>query len=144
MRERRDRLTGGVRPLLLLLGPLAGLVAALLWVSALSLASEPSPVLIDGVLYDGYALNDADEAVRLVNADGAAVDVSGWRLSDGGSSTAVLPAGTILPPGGALWLTGDAAAFRVQFGHDADLTLAPWPGFANAGDEVVLLDAGGM
>lgn len=143
MRAWRDGFKSGARPLLLLLGPLAGLFAAFLCVNALSVASGPSPVLIDSVLYDGYALNDADEAVRLVNVGDTAADVGGWRLSDGGSSTAVLPAGTVLPPGGALWLTGDAAAFRAQFGHDADLTLAPWPGFANAGDEVILIDASG-
>ena len=32
-------------------------------------SAAPAPtILIDSVLYDGYALDDADEAVRLVNA----------------------------------------------------------------------------
>ncbi|MFQ5434752.1 MAG: DUF11 domain-containing protein, partial [Anaerolineae bacterium] len=35
-------------------------------------------VLIDRVLYDGYELGELDEAVRLINLNGAPVDVSGW------------------------------------------------------------------
>ncbi len=128
------------RPLWLLLIMALSVVAVRLWGGALSAAAGPV-VLIDSILYDGYALNDGDEAVRLVNTGDSAVDLDGWRLSDG-ASTAVLPS-FVLSPGAAVWLTGDAAAFRAQFGHDADLALRPWPGFANAGDEVLLLDDAG-
>ena len=110
--------------------------------SPLATPQSPSAILIDSVLYDGYALDDADEAVRLVNVGAATADLGGWRLGDG-AAVATLPGGVALAPGAALWLTGNAAAFRFQFGHDADLQLAPWPGFSNAGDEVVLLDAAG-
>lgn len=132
------------RSLWLLVGLLTGTFAAGL--VGLSMAAETgaATVLIDSVLYDGNALNDADEAVRLVNTGNAPADLSGWRLNDGGTTTAVLPAGTILEPGAALWVTGDAPAFREQFGHDADLELHPWPGFANAGDEVILADTDGL
>ena len=120
----------------------------MLWTNALSGAAavEPAPpsstILIDSVLYDGYALDDADEAVRLVNVGAATVDLGGWRLGDG-TAAAALPGGLALAPGAALWLTRDATAFRFQFGHDADMTLSPWPGFSNTGDEVVLQDADG-
>jgi cardiolipin synthase len=116
-----------------------------LWAGALAGASAaPAPaILIDSVLYDGYALDDADEAVRLVNAGATTVDLSGWRLGDG-AAEATLPGGAALAPGAALWLARDAAAFRFQFGHDADLQLSPWPGYSNSGDEVVLRDAAGV
>jgi len=128
------------RPLWLLLVLALGVTAVRQWGGALAAAS-PAAVLIDSVLYDGYALNDADEAVRLVNVGDSAVELAGWRLSDGASS-AILPPVT-LAPGAMLWLTGDAEAFREQFDREADLTLKPWPGFANTGDEVLLHDADG-
>ena len=120
----------------------------MLWANALSgapttaAANLSSPILIDSVLYDGYALDDADEAVRLVNAGATTVNLGGWRLGDG-ATAATLPGGTALAPGAAIWLARDAAAFRFQFGHDADMVLAPWPGYSNSGDEVVLQDATG-
>ena len=79
---------------------------------------------------------------RLVNAGPAAVDLGGWRLGDGTSSAAI-PPGTTLPPGAAVWLTGDVGSFAFQFGHPPDVALAAWPGFSNTGDEVVLLDGSG-
>lgn len=104
--------------------------------------SAAPPVLIDSVLFDGYAYDDADEAVRLVNVSAAPVDLSGWTLSDG-TTTAAIPAGTALAAGSGLWLARDVAAFTLQFGHPPDLVLSPWPGFSNTGDEVVLRDAVG-
>lgn len=127
----------------LVLSVALGMAGFVFWQSAFS-AANPSVVpsiLIESVLYDGNALNDADEAVRLMNVGQTPVDVSGWRLSDGGAGV-LLPPGLTLDAGEGLWLTGDAAAFRAQFGYEADLELNPWPGFANAGDEVLLLDAG--
>ena len=108
----------------------------------LPLVGNGQPILIESVLYDGYALNDADEAVRLFNPAAAPVDLTGWQLSDG-TTEATLPAGQIIAPGEAIWLSGDALAFRTQFGRDADAVLDQWPGFANAGDEVILLDGTG-
>lgn len=131
------------RSLWLLFGLLVGLGGAWLAGAALAAGNGVPVVLIDSVLYDGYAFNDADEAVRLVNNGDAAADLGGWRLSDG-ATTAALPAGTILEPGAGLWLTGDAEAFRTQFGHEADVVISPWPGFANNGDEVLLADAAGL
>lgn len=121
---------------------LAGVMGAAWLGRSLAAAPEVSAVHIDSVLYDGNALNDADEAVRLLNVGDIPADVSGWRLSDGGTA-AVLPPGTLIAAGAGLWVTGDMAAFQAQFGQDADLALHPWPGFANGGDEVVLSDAAG-
>jgi hypothetical protein len=99
--------------------------------------SEPPGILIDAVLYDGYAYLDYDEAVRLVNTGNEAVDLAGWRLSDG-VSVATLPAGAILEAGQTLWLARNSAAFTFQFGFEPGIVLATWPGFANTGDEVFL------
>ena len=130
------------RPFWLLVTVLCATMAVGLLAHTLSVAGATPGLLIDSVLYDGYALDDADEAVRLVNAGTAAISLNDWRLSDGTTSVA-LPAGIVLAPGAGLWLTGDAAAFRAHFGHDADIELMSWPGFSNAGDEVVLFDAAG-
>lgn len=106
-------------------------------------ASSTAGVLLDAVLYDGYANGDADEAVALRNVDDTPADLGGWAIGDGGASTAVLPEGTTLAPGAVLWVTRDATAFARQFGFAPDVAAAAWPGFANSGDEVVLLDATG-
>ena len=110
-------------------------------------------VVIDAVLYDGYELNDADEAVRLRNVGNAAIDVGQWQLSDG-TSTAVLPAGATLGAGQSAWLAKDSASFGRQFGFLPDYEVTDsnagvpdlpgtWPGFANAGDEVILRNQDG-
>lgn len=95
-------------------------------------------VLIDAVFYDGYAPYDADEAVRLVNLTPLPVDLTGWRLGDG-SSESELPLGAHVPAGGTAWIARDSAAFSRQFGFVPDIVTASWPGFANHGDEVVLM-----
>ncbi|MDT8304865.1 MAG: lamin tail domain-containing protein [Anaerolineae bacterium] len=107
---------------------------------AARMASSASAILIDAVLFDGYALYDRDEAVRLVNEGSDVVDLSGWHLTDG-TSTAILPPGTSIAPGDTLWMAGNAAAFTFQFGFSPDVVPATWPGFANlssGGDEVIL------
>lgn len=99
--------------------------------------SEFAGILIDAVLYDGYAYLDYDEAVRLINTGNNVVDLAGWRLSDG-VSVATLPVGTMVGAGQTLWLARNAAAFTFQFGFEPDIVLATGPGFANTGDEVCL------
>ena len=54
-----------------------------LFSSAQARSSLDSRVLIEAVYYDGYELQDADEAVALRNLDGVSVDIGGWQLSDG-------------------------------------------------------------
>lgn len=109
----------------------------------------PAIVLVDAVLYDGYEPWDADEAVRLSNVGGRAVDLGGWTLDDGGPTVVVLPTGLQLGPGEALWVAREAISFHRQFGFwpavelessDEDVVDADggWPGFANDGDEVTL------
>lgn len=126
------------------------LLAALLAVPRVTAGS--STVLIDAVLYDGYELSDADEAVRIRNVSEQVVDISGWQLNDGESSTAVIPFTTTLAPGQAIWLAKDGAAFQRQFGFPPDFERSDtlpgvpnlggnWPSLANTGDQVMLRDA---
>ena len=101
-------------------------------------------VLLYAVYYDGYALGDIDEAVALINVGQATANLGGWRLSNGSSQT-IIPANILLAPGEMKWLarSAGAAAFALNFGFLPDVLLASWPGFANTGDEVILLDASG-
>lgn len=95
-------------------------------------------VLLEAVLYDGYETSDIDEAVQLRNVSDDLLDLAGWKLSDG-TSTAIIPAGTLITPNQTLWLTNDESAFTRQFGFAPDIDMTSWPGFANSGDEVILL-----
>ena len=123
-------------------------------VVAQTAVSLPTTVLIDAVYVDGYEPNDLDEAVALWHGGETAVDVAGWKVGDGGSGTAVLPVGAQLQPGQTVWLARDGSAFTRQFGFPPDFEHSDsspnipnlggsWPGFANGGDEVVLLDVTG-
>ena len=103
----------------------------------------PSFILIDAVLYDGIELNDPDESVRLWNAGSQSVDLTGWALSDGGSGHD-FPDGLSIAAGQGLWLADDAVAFTHQFGFAPDVEMEFWPGFANSGDEVLLIDDSGQ
>jgi phosphatidylserine/phosphatidylglycerophosphate/cardiolipin synthase-like enzyme len=122
-----------------------------LWARPIDDIGTPS-VIIDAVLYDGYESGDADEAVRIRNVSQNAVDVSGWQVNDGESSTAVLPPNSLLSPGQSIWLAKNGAAFQRQFGFPPDFEVADtlpgvpnldgaWPSLANMGDQVLLLDA---
>lgn len=95
-------------------------------------------ILIDAVLYDGYERNDADEAVRIVNLTALPMNLAGWKLGDG-STTVELPATAQVNAGSTAWIARDSAAFSRQFGFAPDIITTGWPGFANQGDEVLLI-----
>jgi len=118
-------------------------------------AGGNTPLLIDAVLYDGYENGDADEAVRLRNVSELPLDIGGWQLNDGEASTAVISGSVILNPQEAIWLAKYGDAFARQFGFLPDFerydTLptvedlaGSWPSLSNSGDQVILLDEGGM
>jgi cardiolipin synthase A/B len=109
-------------------------------------------ILIDAILYDGYELNDADEAVRLWNVGSGTANIGQWQLGKGSSPTATLPANVYLSPGSAIWLAKNAFSFERQFGFLPDYELESsvpalpklsggWPQFSNdTGSRVLLLD----
>ncbi len=115
----------------------------ILWATLAPRSSAISnSVLIDAVLYDGFENLDADEAVRLINVSGTAVDISNWRLNDDeDTSFATIPGGVTLAAGETIWLANDTASFTRQFGFAPDYVPdGTWPGFSNTGDEVILSD----
>lgn len=117
------------------------------------LAQPSTTVVISAVYYDGYETNEPDEAVQIQNISSQPVDVSGWKVTDGSTANPVtLPISTSLAPGQAIWLTNNGLSFARQFGFLPDFERVDstpsvpnmsgtWPGFANTGDEVILLDS---
>ncbi len=114
-------------------------------------SNQAPDIVLEAIMPDGYANADDDEAVALRNLGSSPVDLTDWELRDGGTGKTGLPPGTTLAPGERLWLTKANTAFRRQFGFDADLEAidsdptipnlsSTWPGFANNGDKVILLD----
>lgn len=109
-------------------------------------------VLIEALYYDGYESREPDEAFRLMNVGMVPAAIGGWAVTDG-VSTVRFPPGTTLAPGQAVWCTKQADAFVRQFGSlpdfeagDSDAAVpelaGTWPGFANHGDECLLLAEG--
>ncbi len=111
--------------------------------------SGPQPLLISGLLYDGYLAGEPDEAFQLYNPLPAAVPLAGWRMTDGRRSL-VFPAGLTLAPFGKLWCARQAISFTLTFGarpdceyaEDSDPTVpnligAGWQ-FANTGGRLTL------
>ncbi|RMG96679.1 MAG: lamin tail domain-containing protein [Chloroflexi bacterium] len=115
----------------------------------------PAPVLIDAILYDGFELANADEAIVLHNVSQSVTDLSGWQLTDGDSGTITFPTGTTIEPGEQVWLVKDGYAFGRVFNFVPDLESkrthalvddvnGVWPGLTDMGDEVILLNAQGQ
>ncbi len=136
---------------------LSGVAGLTLLPSILPRSEAESPrVWITAVHPDGVFSGEPDEAVQLT-AGPAPVDLSGWTLRDRLTGTGGLrfPAGFTIAPGASIWVAYHALSFTLAFGHPPDAavftdgleTVRPlggvWPGFANAGDEVVLRDSTG-
>lgn len=136
----------------LYLGFVVGLAAAVItiWTTLLARPAAAQEgdnagpiVVIDAVLFDGYSLDDADEAVRLINIGSRPEPLQGWSFSDGGSTKSEIASDLVLMPGQGVWVARNRIAFRDSFGEEADYQPERWPGFANTGDEVVLSDRSG-
>ncbi|HFQ94860.1 MAG TPA: lamin tail domain-containing protein, partial [Anaerolineae bacterium] len=113
------------------------ILPAILFASLISQTRATSTaVLIDAVLYDGQETGEPDEAVRLINVSGTAVDISGWAINDAvDSSKLVITDGVSIAPQQTIWLAKDGAAFQRQFGFWPDFevndTSASIPNFAS-------------
>lgn len=111
----------------------------------------PTGVLINAVLYDPFTTNDPEEAVSLINLGSKAVDITGWKLTDG-EGTVIFPSAS-LPAGGHVWATRTATSFRAEFGFAANYEYGgnsdaavpdlsgTSPQLANTGDELQLLNS---
>jgi hypothetical protein len=82
--------------------------------SALIPNSQPAnPAINFGSFeYNPASGNQDEEYIQLINPNAYAVDISGWKLSEGVEHT-FLP-GTVIVAGGSLYVSPDAAAFRAR------------------------------
>jgi hypothetical protein len=112
-------------------------------------------VLISEFIYDGLTPStEGDEFIELCNPNNTVVDLTGYKVGDeelagGGESMGLLPAGTLLEPGGCLVIARSAADFAARFGAPPDLeagALARYRSWgsgswslSNSGDELLLL-----
>lgn len=90
---------------------------------------------------DGTVDTDDDEFVEIVNASDAAVDLSGWTLSDASSVRHIFPEGTVLQAHSAIVIfdggtpTGDFGGAIVQVASEGLLSL-------NNTDDTIILNDG--
>ncbi|MGQ9582382.1 MAG: phospholipase D-like domain-containing protein [Thermoplasmatota archaeon] len=112
-------------------------------------------LLITQVYYHAYP-GAADEFVALTNpSPDIPVELDGWSVTDGDSS-ALLPEGAELPPGGTIFLTGSASDFLRDMGRLPDFEAqsttpsvgrvgveGSWPSLSNEGGWVALRDPTG-
>lgn len=132
--------------------PLLLLVGLVQWVQ--TAVAEPSTTLvIDAVLYDGYVSYEPDEAVQIRNMGDTPVPLQNVAISDATGPDATITVMHMLAPGAAVWLADEDLAFQQSFGFLPDFAIVAtqpgvvaldgnWPGFANAGDEVLLWQDG--
>ena len=114
-------------------------------------APAPTGVIIYALYYDTYTTNEPEEAFELINMGSSAVDISGWKATDG-EGTVTFPSFSIQPHQ-RIWTTKTATVFRTEFGFspdfeyggNSDATVPDMtgtaPSFSNTGDELQLLDA---
>src|SRR5687768_12773888 len=98
-------------------------------------------VIINEIHYDPAVKTELVEFIELHNSGMAAVDLSGWRLTEGVEFT--FPAGTTIAAGGYLVIAENPARLRAKFGASVT-ALGPWVGLlANDGETITLRNAAG-
>jgi hypothetical protein len=115
--------------------------ALFLSLAFLSAQISHAEILISEIMYNPQGTDTqtgADpfnkEWVEIYNSGGTAINLTGWRLEDSqdGDATSAFPAGTILPAGQALVITGDATTFDSQYGNGLPrLQVSSFPTLAN-------------
>ncbi|WP_199614183.1 lamin tail domain-containing protein [Paenibacillus alkalitolerans] len=107
-------------------------------------------VLITEVYYDTNLSYEPEEYIAITNPTGAAVDISGWVITNLGDSMS-FPSRTSIAAGETMYITKDACRFKEQivaitpnfeYGADCDANVPQMAGsvsaFSNTGDEVLL------
>lgn len=116
---------------------------------ALSVAVLTTPiitradVLINEIMYHPSSELVTEEYVELYNPGAGAVDLSGWKFTNGVQFT--FPAGTSISAGGYLVVTANPAAFHAKYPAVANyVTSVGWTGrLSNSSNRIELDDAGG-
>jgi hypothetical protein len=115
--------------------------------------SASTSILITAIYYDTYLTGEPDEAFRLMNVSGTAVDLTDWTVTDGEGSVTLED---VLGAGQSIWIAREAVSFALEFGFSPDyeygadtdvavlkLSLSGALALANTGDELILKDGGG-
>ena len=112
------------------------------------------PLRITAVYYDTYLTNEPDEAFRLMNVSGSAVDLTDWTVTD---LEGTITLSDTLAAGASIWIAREADDFTLEFGFPPDyeygadtdhavpdLTTTGTFALANTGDQVILKDPGAV
>jgi hypothetical protein len=79
--------------------------------------SASTTVLITAVYYDTYLTDEPDEAFRLVNFSGSAVDLTDWIVTD---IKGTITLSDTLAAGASVWIACEADDFILEFGSSPD------------------------
>lgn len=110
-------------------------------------SAQNHPAVMFGMLDDHPVSGNQDEEyIELLNQESAAVDLSGWTIA--GGVTFEFPAGTVLPPGGTLYVGKNPKAFRARLvsptGGEQRFLVGPYSGrLSNDGETIELFDPEG-
>ncbi|WP_412062854.1 lamin tail domain-containing protein [Rubrivirga sp. IMCC45206] len=116
---------------------------ALAGLPALAQAPAPGDLVVNEVMYDPPAPQPSgNEWIEMLNASDGPRDVGGLVVTDGGGTSAEVPAGTVLAPGGFLVLTRDGGAFAAAYPDVPFVDLDGFPALNNAGDRVAIVLSG--
>lgn len=98
-------------------------------------------VIITEIMYHPQSEDPRDEFIEIYNAEPTAVDLSGWKFSDGVDFT--FPLGKTLGPNQYLVIAADTSRFEVNY-PSVDNFVGGWSGaLSNGGERIVLEDASG-
>lgn len=99
---------------------------------------------INEIQYHASADMDSDDWLELANNGSEVIDLSGWRLSDGGGNSFLIPDGLQIDPEGYFVLARDAAMFAAVY-PSVDVGAAGWTfGLSNGGESIYLWDDAGF
>jgi hypothetical protein len=100
----------------------------------------PNTAVINEIHYRPADKTSLEEFIELHNPGDAAIDLTGWTLSD--AVTFTFPGGTTLPAGGYLVIAEKPAVILSKYGKSA---LGPWTGkLSSTGERIDLKDGGGI
>lgn len=110
--------------------------------AGIPLAQPTNAVLVFGEIdFNPASHNQDEEFVQLVNTNGYAVDLTGWRITGGIEHDFI--SGTVMPAGGTLYLTPNSLAFRARTngprGGQARFVHGPYRGQLSARGEMLTL-----